>query len=104
MVDSSINSRSKQRHDNGTGKGSLVDIMRVGMTQDDVSVEQTTLPAARFHHTRIFTCISQGDGVDLPFFHEVQTLENDLVEFSRPFTLQLTGFLEQSLMRSVLEL
>ena len=82
----------------------MVGITRVGMTQDDVSVEQTTMPAARIHHARIITCISQGDGVDLPFFHEVQTLEDDLVEFSRPFTLQLTGFLEQPPMRSVLEL
>lgn len=82
----------------------MVGITRVGMTQDDVSVEQTTLPAARFHHTRIITCISQGHGMDLPFSQKVQTLENDLVEFSRPFTLQLTGFLEQLSMRSVLEL
>jgi len=42
--------------------------------------------------------------VDLPFSQKVQTLENDLVEFPRPFALQLTGFLEQPLMRSVLEL
>jgi hypothetical protein len=82
----------------------VVGITRVGMTQDDVSVEQTTMPAARFHHAQIVTCISQGDGVDLPFSHKVQTLENDLVEFSHPFTLQLTGFLEQLPMHSVLEL